>query len=85
MTELKYSQVSPELDQHTAHEVYARKPYYYSLLGAACDFSIVIFTFAGSDGAPVARCLDGVDSVVILAGQGWWLCPPVGPTILPAG
>jgi hypothetical protein len=54
-------------------------------LGAAWDFSIVVFVFAEPGGAPVARCRGGGGRVASLDGQGWRPCPLVGPTVLPAG
>ena len=41
MTGLKNGRVSPKLDQHMAHEVNWNGNYYYSRLGASCDFRMV--------------------------------------------
>jgi hypothetical protein len=41
VTGVKNGRVSPELDQHMAHEVNRNGKYYCSRLGAACDFRIV--------------------------------------------
>ncbi|MEL7313462.1 MAG: hypothetical protein AAFN08_00740 [Cyanobacteria bacterium J06559_3] len=41
MTGIKHGRVSPNLDQHMAHEVNWNGNYYCSRLGAACDFKIV--------------------------------------------
>jgi hypothetical protein len=41
VTGVKHGRVSPNLDQHMAHEVNRNGNYYCSRLGAACDFRIV--------------------------------------------
>ncbi|WP_204136969.1 hypothetical protein [Halomicronema sp. CCY15110] len=41
MTGVKHGRVSPNLDQHMAHELNRNGNYYCSRLGAACDFRIV--------------------------------------------
>ena len=41
LTGLKNGRVSPDLDQHMAHEVNRGGQYYCSRLGAACDFRIL--------------------------------------------
>jgi hypothetical protein len=41
VTGLKNGRVSPNLDQHMAHEVNRNGQYYCSRLGAACDFRIL--------------------------------------------
>ncbi|MDA0866525.1 MAG: hypothetical protein O2890_08900 [Cyanobacteria bacterium] len=41
VTGLKHGRVSPNLDQHMAHEVNRNGNYYCSRLGAACDFKIL--------------------------------------------
>lgn len=41
ITGVKHGKVSPNLDQHMAHEVNRHGRYYCSRLGAACDFRIL--------------------------------------------
>jgi len=41
VTGVKHGRVSPNLDQHMAHEVNRNGNYYCSRLGAACDFKIM--------------------------------------------
>ena len=41
MTGVKHGQVSPNLDQHMAHEANRNGNYYCSRLGTACDFRVV--------------------------------------------
>jgi hypothetical protein len=41
VTGVKNGRVSPNLDQHMAHEVNRNGNYYCSRLGAACDFRVV--------------------------------------------
>ena len=41
VTGVKHGRVSPNLDQHMAHEVNRNGNYYCSRLGAACDFKIL--------------------------------------------
>jgi len=41
VTGVKHGRVSPNLDQHMAHELNRNGKYYCSRLGAACDFRVV--------------------------------------------